>query len=85
MKTCGVQIGRMPLHWDLKSYAIITCNNEAFMDKQKTDNQGTMKIIRFEAGGLQTGTATTGTANESSAVLNLNVQTNSGQNNPKPL
>jgi len=81
-----VQIGHIwPLHWDLKSYAIITFNNEAFMDKQKNDNQGTMKIIRFEAGGLQTGTATTGTANESRSVLNLNVQTNSGQNNPKPL
>jgi hypothetical protein len=57
------------------------------MEKQKkNDNQqGTMKIVRFEAGGLQTGIATNSSANEGGTGLNLNVQTNSGQHNPKSL
>lgn len=54
------------------------------MDDKKIEQQWTMKIVRFEAGVLQTGTASN-SPRESSVVLNLNVQTNSGQNNPKSL
>jgi hypothetical protein len=55
------------------------------MNTQKNDNRLTMKTVRFEAEGLQTGTATTSSANEGGEVVILNVQTNSGQNNPKSL
>jgi len=54
------------------------------MDNQKkNDDQGTMKIVRFEAGTLQTGTESS-CAKENSVVLTLN-QIYSGQNNTKPL
>jgi hypothetical protein len=55
------------------------------MDKQKNNDQGTMKIIRFEPGVLLTGTESS-CAKEGAVVLTLNAphdQSNSGQRNSK--
>ncbi len=56
------------------------------MDKQKKNDtqQGTMKIVRFEAGVLQTGTESS-CAKESGVVITLNDQSKSGQLDTKPL
>jgi hypothetical protein len=52
------------------------------MDKQKkNDNQGTMKILRFEAGILQTGTESS-CAKENGVVLTLNDQSAQGSATP---
>ena len=49
-------------------------------------NQGTMRIVKFEAAVLQTGTeSTSAKENSGSVVLNLNPEPDSRQDNSKSL
>jgi hypothetical protein len=52
---------------------------------EKTEKQGTMRIVHFEPAVLQTGTESSSTKENSDTVLTLNLGTVSGQNNSKSL